>query len=250
YGMYDTTRAPSQPLCLVYEDFYLAIGYTFYEFIRLVCLMKRYLRWVLFLGLIIAPGESQCEDDGYKVRIVVDGDTIILLHGQRVRYIGIDAPEIQQEHGGGEPYGDKALALNRKLVSSRKVKLEFGKKRYDRYRRLLAYVFRSDGLFVNREMLFQGYAHYLAVEPEGPYARVLLQAQRDAMSVGKGMWKHRRGERGREGRYVGNRKSKRFHLSSCRFGKKIALKNRIAFIKKWDAFWAGYAPGASCIPHT
>lgn len=216
---------------------------------RLQGLAKRQLRWALFLGLIFSPGTSAGEDKWYKVRIVSDGDSIVLLHGQRVRYIGIDAPEVQQDHTGGEPYGDKALTLNRQLVLSKKVKLEFDKKRYDRYRRLLAYVFRSDGVFINREILLQGYAHYLAVQPNDRNGRILLQAQREAMSAGRGMWKHRRGERGREGRYVGNRKSKRFHTSTCRFGKRIALKNRMAFTKRWDAFWEGLAPGA-CIPHT
>ena len=109
-------------------------------------------------------------------------------------------------------------------------------------------MFRSDGLFVNREILAQGYAHYLAVEPNDQYSGVLLQAQRDAMSSGKGIWKNWR-EKRRNARYIGNRASKRFHRDTCRFGKNIARKNRIVFTKKWDAFWAGYGPGAVCIPH-
>ena len=89
-----------------------------------------------------------------------DGDTIVLTNGWRVRYIGINAPEIDHENQKAQPYGYEARSFNRKLVSYRKFGLEFDQERYDRYGRLLAYVFLSDGSFLNERMLENGLAFY------------------------------------------------------------------------------------------
>jgi micrococcal nuclease len=88
---------------------------------------------------------------------VNDGDTIVLANGWRVRYIGIDAPEIDYENHKSEPYGDKALSFNKKLVLSQKIGLEFDKDRHDRYGRLLAYIFLADHSFVNSQKEFWSY---------------------------------------------------------------------------------------------
>ena len=59
----------------------------------------------------------------------------------------------------------------------------------------------------------------------------------------RGMWRE---WREKEGRYVGNRNSRRFHAAACPEVKRISPQNRIVFSKRWDAFWAGYAPAKEC----
>lgn len=198
---------------------------------------------LILLFIFLSAGESLAQE-WFKVRWVNDGDTIVLMDDRQVRYIGINAPEIGHTDKKTEPYGYKAKNFNKKLVYLKKVRLEFDKELYDQYGRLLAYVFLQDGTFVNKTMLGQGYAYYTPRKPNVRYDAVFLQFQRDAMSAKRGIW---RNWEEKEGGYLGNRRSKRFHLKTCPFGKRTGKANRIFFSKKWDAFWAGFAPCKRCM---
>jgi micrococcal nuclease len=103
-------------------------------------------------------------------------------------------------------------------------------------------VFLPDGGFINAKILEQGYGFYLPRYPNKRYASELLKAQRSAMKGKKGIW-HNWKEKG-EG-YLGNKKSKRFHLETCRFAKEI--KKIGYFPNRWNAFWQGYAPCKRCM---
>jgi micrococcal nuclease len=61
----------------------------------------------------------------------------------------------------------------------------------------------------------------------------------------RGMWREWREN---EGRYVGNRNSRRFHAAACPEVKRISPQNRTFFSKRWDAFWSGYSPSRECLP--
>ena len=78
-----------------------------------------------------------------------------------------------------------------------------------------------------------GCAFYLARKPNNRYDKQLLKAQREAMTAEKGMWRH--WQEAGEG-YIGNRRSRRFHLKRCPFGQKISRKNRVYFSKRWDEY--------------
>ncbi len=202
-----------------------------------------YIFCCLFILLICAVGQSFAENR-YSVKWVDDGDTIVLMDGRRVRYIGINAPEIDHKGKKAESCGYSAKNYNKNMVLSKKVRLEFDKEKYDQYGRLLAYVFLEDGTFVNKVMIEQGHAYCLYRGPNKRYNKKLLGAQRDAMTAKKGIWKNWKEEKNR---YLGNKKSKRFHLETCTFGKRTGFKNRIFFSSKWDAFWEGFAPCKRCI---
>ena len=178
------------------------------------------------------------------VRWVDDGDTIVLENGIRVRYIGINAPETAHDNQPAEPYGYAAKKLNKSLVFRKKVRLELDRERFDRHNRQLAYVFLKKGLFINAELVRQGYAYCLPRGKNFKYRDLLLRSQRDAMSAKRGIWNN---WEERNSRYLGSRVSKRFHLKTCPYAKKIAKRNRIYFRKKWEAFWAGFAPGKQCL---
>ena len=199
---------------------------------------------LLLIGLLC--GQAMAEQ-WITVRWVDDGDTIVLADGRRIRYIGINAPEIahQEYHQKAEPLGYEALRFNKILVHKKRVRLEFGSEKHDRYDRVLAYVFLPDKRFVNLEMLRNGYAYCLFREQNDRYNPVFLKAQREAMKAGRGIWNS--WEESGQG-YIGNQRSRRFHLKTCHFGRKISPNNRVYFSNRWEAFWEGYAPAKRCNP--
>lgn len=192
---------------------------------------------------LVTAGYSSAQTR-YVVKWVNDGDTIVLTNGWRVRYIGIDAPEIDHENQKAQPYGYLARSFNKKLVGTQKIVLEFDEERHDRYGRLLAYIFLADGSCLNSRMLENGMAFYLYRWPNEKYDKRLLKKQQDAMKAQKGLWRNWKEVKGK---YIGNQKSRRFHQVACPNAKNIKRKNRTIFSTKWAAFYAGYAPAKNCI---
>ena len=112
---------------------------------------------------------------------VIDGDTIEMQSGHRIRYLGIDTPEF------GEYYADEATARNRALVEGKMVELQSGKRDKDEYGRLLRYVY-VDGVFVNAELVAQGYARAYIFDPDDRYSQVLVQLEQYAKMRQRGLW--------------------------------------------------------------
>jgi micrococcal nuclease len=115
---------------------------------------------------------------------VIDGDTIIIDTGQRVRYIGIDTPETHPEL---EAYGTEAWQANRRLVEGKKVRLEKDASETDKYGRLLRYVYVDETL-VNAELVRLGLAESKAYPPDTKYQQLLEQMEKEARQAGRGMW--------------------------------------------------------------
>ena len=190
--------------------------------------------------------QASCSaDTDHRVKWVVDGDTIVLTGGTKVRYIGINAPELARDDHVEEPFGIEAKRFNSQLVNKKKVRLEFDTEPNDRYQRRLAYVFLKDGTFVNAAMISAGFAHLLYLKPNVKYVDKLLAQQREAMMKGRGIWSNWNEQ---NATYIGNKRSRRFHLATCSSGKRIKPSNRIIFKKQWDAYWEGYAPAGRCMP--
>jgi micrococcal nuclease len=177
------------------------------------------------------------------VRWVDDGDTVVLADGRRVRYCGINAPEVAHKEKPAQRFGPEARDVNRKLVFKKPVRLEFDREKHDQYGRVLAYLFLKDGTFVNAELVKSGCAHYVFRRPNKKYDSLLLRLQRKAMAKKVGMWE---GFPDQRGPFLGNRHSKRFHQTTCPFGKGTSLKRRIIFKTGYDAFWEGYSPCKKC----
>ena len=119
--------------------------------------------------------------ESFTIAAVVDGDTVELTNGRKVRYIGINTPEHDQ------PYYEEAAALNRQLVAGKQVRLEFDVETFDQYGRSLAYVW-VDGLMVNLEIVWQGYANTLTIPPNVRYEKEFRQAEREAREAERGLW--------------------------------------------------------------
>ena len=126
---------------------------------------------------------------GYVTRIV-DGDTIYVAIGNRiekVRYIGINTPEINHPTKGREPYGDAAREANARLVDGRWVQLVLDVQQRDRFGRLLAYVYVGSR-FVNAQLVWQGYAEAATSPPNVQYGDYLADLQRQARETRRGLW--------------------------------------------------------------
>jgi len=97
----------------------------------------------LLLAAVVVMAAARAEALDALVTRIVDGDTIVVTLGtasEKVRYIGVDTPELHHPRRRREPGAREAAAVNRDLVLGRHVRLELDVRTRDRYGRLLAYV--------------------------------------------------------------------------------------------------------------
>lgn len=127
----------------------------------------------------------------HAVTRVIDGDTIDIDTGERVRLLGIDTPEI------GECYYEESTAFLRAWIEGETVRLERDVRERDVHDRLLRYVFiarepdgaaTSSEVLVNLELLSRGYALSLPIGPDDRYRSRFFAAQEEAQAVREGRW--------------------------------------------------------------
>ena len=145
---------------------------------------------LLLLALwLVAPPALAARLEGTVVR-VVDGDTIHVKVGERVekvRYIGVNTPEVHHPTKGEEPGGREAACVNRDLVAGRQVRLELDAQTHDRYGRVLAYVW-VDGAMINAELVRLGYAQVMTIPPNVRHQALFRRLQREAREAERGLW--------------------------------------------------------------
>ncbi len=124
------------------------------------------------------------------VRKVIDGDTIDVSGGERVRLIGIDTPETNDPNRPAGCFGKEASRFTAAVLApGTPVRLVGDAEQRDRYGRLLAYVYRrDDGLFVNAELLRRGYAQLLTIPPNVAHTDEFAAIARDARAGSQGLW--------------------------------------------------------------
>lgn len=135
------------------------------------------------------PATSHRPPATFLVERVIDGDTILIAGGERVRYIGMNCPELRGWNGEPEPYAELAAKRNRQLVEGKQVRLEKDKSERDRYGRLLRYVYLGDRL-INAQLVREGLAHTLAMPPDLAMAAKLGQLETKAKQQKLGIWKN------------------------------------------------------------
>lgn len=147
---------------------------------------------VVVVGLAGCAPPAGAHDGTAVVVEVVDGDTVDVRIGgrtERVRLIGIDTPETQHPDAPVECFGPEASAFTRSLLAEgTEVRIERDVVGRDHFGRLLGYVHRADGIFVNHEIIRRGYATPLSFEPNTAFARAFADAARAAEAEDLGLW--------------------------------------------------------------
>ena len=143
----------------------------------------------LVLALLAGCGgdtSSMCGPSSGVVDRVIDGDTIVLQTGVKIRYLLINAPETTNGHD--DCYGSNAAEFNSDLVLGKTVDLTYDVQCEDMYGRTLAYV-SVDGQEVNTLMIQRGYACLLHISPDGDDRADEFKSYQDAAKADKrGLW--------------------------------------------------------------
>jgi micrococcal nuclease len=120
---------------------------------------------------------------------VVDGDTIVLDHDEKVRLIGVDTPELHHPVKPVQYFAREARDRVRVLAGGQRVWLEYDQTRRDRYGRTLAYVFLADGTLLNLRLIEEGYGFAFTKYPfRGDYMRRFRRAEQSARQGDRGLW--------------------------------------------------------------
>ena len=149
--------------------------------------MKKLLFIIIIAIVLSGCYESDYSNYNFKVVYIYDGDTVKLSNGEKVRYIGIDTPEMNYNNPPAEYFAQEAKEYNAKLVLGKKVKLEFDVVKRDKYGRLLACVY-IDGKHISQEMIEHGYAKVLMIPPNLKFADYFLTLQNLAKEEKRGIW--------------------------------------------------------------
>ncbi len=134
------------------------------------------------------------DDKMWYVTKVVDGDTIEIQFEEvkeTVRFIGIDTPETKDPRKPVQCFGKEASAKTSELLKNRFIRLESDQSQSNRdvYKRLLRYVYRDDGLFINKYLVDEGFAYeYTYKSNPYKYQKDFIEAQHLAREQGKGLW--------------------------------------------------------------
>jgi len=130
-------------------------------------------------------------DDEAEIRYIYDGDTLHLKDGRKVRLIGINTPELARDHKPAEPYAFAAKeALKTLFQKDKSIALVYGKDKKDRYGRLLAHAFLTDGQNVQTALLKQGFASAITYPPNTRFSACYLEAEKDARCSNRGLWEN------------------------------------------------------------
>ncbi|MEI7027185.1 thermonuclease family protein [Paenibacillus sp. y28] len=161
--------------------------------------MKKLVTWLLLITIVMfaagCSGSSSKEEDSNRdsvvIERVIDGDTVeIKWQGKKksVRLIGIDTPETKKANTPVMFYGPEASEFTKQQLEKKKVELEWDVEQYDKYDRLLAYVW-LDGELFNSTLVKEGYARISTFPPNVKYADRFKKDQEEARKQEKGIWK-------------------------------------------------------------
>lgn len=181
-------------------------------------------------------GAGFLREGPYRVTHVVDGDTIDIDTGERIRLSGINAPE------AGECYADKATRALETLVLGKEIYLEHDFEEKDKYGRTLGYLYVND-TFVNGYLVQDGFVKVFdKYRNETRLYDALKEIEEEPKSENLGIWACTDPKEGCL--YVASKNSKVYHKPDCKWAKKIKPENLICFHSEEELI--GYEPAKSC----
>lgn len=129
---------------------------------------------------------SKYSDRIVTVERVVDGDTVVVTNGEKIRLIGVDTPELTGPVAE-RCYGQEAAALTTSLLLDKEVRLEFDIDLDDRYDRTLAYIWLDEQL-INTKLVEAGAARAIAYPPNTKWQQQFMDAEKVARETKMGIW--------------------------------------------------------------
>jgi len=167
--------------------------------------MKKYLVPVLVFSIVF-PSALYAFKHNAKVLYVIDGDTLKIMYEgkkQSIRLIGIDAPESKKNSKAFKDSARSSRDIDAIVSQGRaakkyvkglvgkgeRIKIQFDVEKRDRYRRLLVYVYLSDGRMLNDVIIHNGYASPLTIPPNVKYRKRFLRSYQYARKHQLGLWK-------------------------------------------------------------
>ncbi len=170
------------------KKFFVILVIVWFLLLALLFIYFRYYKNYLNISpSLVIPSPTPSLKQTVLVSRVIDGDTVELSTGERVRYLGIDAKESNSQSDEDNCLAKKALEANRSLVEGKEAVLEKDQSDRDKYDRLLRYVWVDGGL-VNQILLEEGMAQVMAIPPDAKYRSEFKSAQIEAQANKQGMW--------------------------------------------------------------
>lgn len=187
---------------------------------------------------------------------VVDGDTVELSNGEKLRYIGIDTPEMDAADVTQKAYAELAQRVNRGLVEGVDLTVQLGVEERDRYGRLLGYVW-ADNTFVNGLLMASGFAQVMTYPPNIQHAEYFRALGAQAREANRGLWSISQQETATGQTTVQTqpvpqqsgmtvyvtRTGSKYHRGGCRYLRQSKIAMSLAAAKA-----AGYTPCKVCSP--
>lgn len=145
--------------------------------------------WLLGCTVAVAnPCAAPPDARPATARKVVDGDTLVLADGTRVRMVGLDAPELARDGAPGQPFARDARAHLETLVGLADARVLLAGDGRDRYGRMLAVVYSDRHGDLAAHLIRNGLALSSPVPPNLTGLACRERAERDARAGGKGLW--------------------------------------------------------------
>lgn len=123
-----------------------------------------------------------------RVEKVIDGDTVSLANGEKIRLLSINAPEVDSRFRSAESGGEEAKRWLASRIEGKSVRIETDVTRRDKYGRFLAHAFTSEGDHVNLELVRMGLAAVNIHPPDLAYSKEMLRAQTLSEGERSGIW--------------------------------------------------------------
>lgn len=178
---------------------------------------------------------------------VIDGDTIQLDDGRKVRLIGVDTPETVHPQKEVEYYGKEASDFTKSMLEGKEVYLEYDIQPTDKYGRTLAYIWLSDGTLFNELLVLKGFAQVATFPPNVKYVERFTAAQKQAIEANAGLWAKENMEKpkaqAKEITVYITKTGNKYHRAGCKYLKKSCIP-----ISLEEAKAEGYTPCKVCNP--
>ncbi len=194
--------------------------------------------FVLCLWVVLCACASVSAKES-RVRKVLSGNTVELSDGTKLYYIGVDVP------GKNKNYYEYCKQANKALVDKKNITYTTDLLRHTPDGKLFAYVYVGE-VFINAEIIRQGYGLAHFVPPNVRYGQQFLELQTEARKGERGLWGFE--NMGDEPYYVGSKQKREFHRPGCFHAKNVAFDDRITFRTRNEALQKGYSQGWRCNP--